>query len=693
MPVDNAPVGVGLPGSVRRLIVPLLAAGLLASVAGARGGGAPGTIVVSADRSSEVSGEIYRVDLDGRRTDLSRSPFQDTDPFVSPDGKQVAFLSDRTGRQALYVVGSDGRGLTHISPSLPQALVPQPSGWLPDSRRFLVVTTSQQGVNGTPSTVLWAFAKGQAPLALERAEGLDVIAEPTPSPDGRVVAFRENTAVTLATTTGRRVFSSSWQLSGADRLAWSAQNRLAVAAGSTVRILDESGRRLASFPAQAFAWSPRGDRLADVRGGVLEVRGDGGGGRLVLAQRLFAASKVRAITKSFGTYAPELVWDGENRVLVGNVQLGSQASGPAPNSGAQVNVGVDVSTGKRWQPRERIWFVSTCGCVSLDGSLAADTVKSGSAFALQAFRATGGAARRVEGISGCRDDGGFVAAIGPLQFAAGRSIVYQSTCYEPAANLYTVAPDGSGLRRLTRTTSQQTDPAWSPSGTQIAYSQADATGLSCKGCPATVWVSNADGTGARALTTALPSDSTWDTSPSWSPDGSRIVFSHSTLDSSGELFVVPVAGGVPTDLHLKGTSPAWGPKRIAYIGNADLGGARLTLRTVAPDGSGLRVLAFGAVASPAWSPSGELAALDRHLAHASGRGRERHDETRSASVRAGGDPGLVAGWDAAAGHCATRGHGAVRRLLGAARRQWRATAHDRPRRPRGVLRRTLFARS
>ena len=73
---------------------------------------------------------------------------------------------------------------------------------------------------------------------------------------------------------------------------------------------------------------------------------------------------------------------------------------------------------------------------------------------------------------------------------------------------------------------------------------------------------------------------------------------------------MPVAGGVPTDLHLKGTSPAWGPKRIAYIGNADhrrctphLAHGRARRERPA------RPRQFGALASPAWSPSGELAAL------------------------------------------------------------------------------------
>ncbi|HKC77028.1 MAG TPA: hypothetical protein VKB70_01450, partial [Gaiellaceae bacterium] len=69
---------------------------------------------MSANRAPSVSGEIYRVDADGRQIDLSRSPYQDTSPVVSPDGRRVAFVSDRSGAQGVYQVGIDGRGLTRL---------------------------------------------------------------------------------------------------------------------------------------------------------------------------------------------------------------------------------------------------------------------------------------------------------------------------------------------------------------------------------------------------------------------------------------------------------------------------------------------------------------------------------------------------------------------------------------------------
>jgi Tol biopolymer transport system component len=264
-----------------------------------------------------------------------------------------------------------------------------------------------------------------------------------------------------------------------------------------------------------------------------------------------------------------------------------------------VNAGVDVATGRVWHPTRRDWFAAACGCASTDGSVIAYTAKTGSGFALRVSRPDGARAGTVARVPGCWDDGSFVAAARSLQFA-GRALVYQSACYEPPANLYLAAPDGSGVHRLTRTRAQQTAPAWSPDGKRIAYVQAAATGLSCKGCPATLWVIDSDGAHARALTRG---ESTWDSSPSWSPDGEDIVFSRSSPDSSGEVLVVPAAGGTPRDLHLAGDSPAWGPTRIAYLGDR-------SLWTAAPDGSDRRKIATGDPSSPAWSHDGRLAYLE-----------------------------------------------------------------------------------
>ena len=59
-----------------------------------------------------------------------------------------------------------------------------------------------------------------------------------------------------------------------------------------------------------------------------------------------------------------------------------------------------------------------------------------------------------------------------------------------------------------------------------------------------------------------------DTGPSWSPDGTKILFSRWSFSDPGELFVIPAAGGTPTSLHVRADRAAWGPSRIAYVDNS-----------------------------------------------------------------------------------------------------------------------------
>ncbi len=555
---------------IRALILPGAAALLVVSGATSRAATQTPAIVFSADRSPTVTGEIYRLDPNGHRVDLSRSPYQDTDPVVSPDGRHVAFFSDRGNGWAVYEVGSNGKGLRRLGP----AADVQASGgqlmWQPHGRLLAVSTDGR----------IWIDA-GHKPIPVKR-KGFYTGRW---SQDGHVLLLTTRSEVDAVTPSGHELWHAhGWGGGGAS--AWSPQGLLAISAGHGAAVYDESGHLRLRFglptTSPSFSWSPDGRYLAVSWSGAthqrLEVRTSGGS--LVLQARIPGG---------------DLGWADDFRVV----------GGDAPCSTCR-SVGADVRTGKL-SPASSRWLDP----LSSNRRLAIVTPPSKPAFTLGVAPPAGGHGRTYARVGGCFGDGVWMPAVSSLQFVGGgSSLVYQSWnyCDEPFSNLYSVTP-GGGVQRLTDVQAQETQPALSPDGSEIAYVWAEATGLSCKGCPDGIRLAGADGTAIRTLTD--PADCTFDESPTWSPDGTTILYSEDTCDSGGELYTVPAAGGTPHDLGIAGAVPTWGPSKIAYVGSdqSDAG-----LWTANPDGTD-RVLVDRQGGMPAWSPDGRLAYLVGDLYH------------------------------------------------------------------------------
>jgi Tol biopolymer transport system component len=158
--------------------------------------------------------------------------------------------------------------------------------------------------------------------------------------------------------------------------------------------------------------------------------------------------------------------------------------------------------------------------------------------------------------------------------------------------LYTVAPDGSGLRQLTNGDSFDTAPAWSPDGSRILVGHmVDET-------PTDLFVVDRDGSGAELL---VGDRRTHEWLATFSPDGRRIAYTVAlddediwlmNADGSGRSVLL---GGRPPD-----SSPAWSPdgRTIAFVREGRIAVMR-------PDGSGVHALGNDVRgAHPRWSPDG-----------------------------------------------------------------------------------------
>ena len=381
------------------------------------------------------------------------------------------------------------------------------------------------------------------------------------SPDGSRIAYtNELGGVEVVSSAGRKLLDLVGD-NGVVVADGTPCRRARLDHGGRLRPVGQAGR--ASLPAVSASWSP-GDLLATLTsGGMLQLRSHGVGRPSVTAH--VGNGSVRWVSPTVVQVSGTVGFDVATKRTIGF---------PA------------ASTPTRPSSRHSAWRSAS----RRSGSWRRSRV--------------GGAGRIVTSYATCQ--GRNADAFYDVQaLPDGSGAVYAGDCASPS-DVFAVRPDGTGLTRLTHTKEDESSVTASPDGSRLAFTRTPEA--ECVGCDERLMVTKADGSGTVTIPLATPTDGIrQDQDPSFSPDGSSIVFSrwNSSVGDSARLYRVVASGGAASALGIVGTAPAWGPSRIAFLGPKGVA-------TVAPDGTGSKrvpgLVPFdeGPVA---WSKSGRLAVL------------------------------------------------------------------------------------
>jgi WD40 repeat protein len=520
---------------------------ILVDGAHARAAAPVGEIVFASDRVSDNPGELYQLTPGGRPRDLTRTPtVPEAFMAVAPSGGAIAFWSLRGGHWQPYLAREDGTHVRLAGPARPQGPMGEGFVFSGDGRLLLVDTVHPFVVDvasGATHRVVgpcgygWTYAPHGRTLACvdARLRRTDVL-------DAR----------------GRALFS----LPGTYPL-WSPAGLLASTTftpSPTAVLVDAEGRRIAHLAGRAAAWSPDGRLLALSRAGALVV---------------FDAVQRRVVRTIRGPHSWTAYWvafppDGRGVAYDGPSGPRLAPLSPTPEQVLPARGGV-------WSSDGRYAFLRFTG-------RADDHV-----FVEVGDRLGRGA--RLAGSFDYDDHGGSQlawTADGRLLYLWGERARY---------DLWAVRADGSDLRRLTFSHQSVMWPAATSDGMRLAYAAAPYEGGLCGYCDTSVSVADADGRNAVVVPGSVDGQSSGDSRPSFSPDGTRLVVS---TGFSGEVDTVNVDGSDRTPFATDSIQAAWSPTG-AWIAYAAHG--QIVLAT--PAGADAHAIArVTDSAGLAWSPDG-----------------------------------------------------------------------------------------
>jgi Tol biopolymer transport system component len=467
-----------------------------------------------------AAADIYRVRTDGTGLErLTDSPAFDDQATLSPDGRFVAFVSDRSGQADVWLLDLETRKLRNLTNHPGGDFRP---AWSPDGR-WIAFSSERDSPKDARRLVSIGRSVPHTAIFIMRPDGTEVrrltdpaiIAGcPSWSPDGKHLAYYETTLeeaekimsvpkpggtthiVSVEVATGkRRVWTSGEGKKWFPR--WRANDRIAyVKGGPEGGLAFTDGKDGVAGEFGNPAWSPDGKRMLFHR----DV-----GKNWPPLQKLPSLDPEFALVRTglFASYAPDgsrlvcntekggalrngllvLNADGSSRSLIFRDRLKNAAAPVWSPRGDWIAFGLG-----EFIPFQAAKAPSHLALIRPDGKelqllTAGDrndgfpswspdghrlvyrtTEKLGAARAVKGLRIIDIQTRKVQVLTDGAHNDNF-----PAWSPDGQRIAFTSDRDGPY-NLYTIRPDGSGLRRLTHSKGRDAHCCWSPDGQWILFS-------------------------------------------------------------------------------------------------------------------------------------------------------------------------------------------------------------------------------
>ena len=451
-------------------------------------------------------GDLYRLPIDGgNAVRVTSGPAWDVQPRWSPDGKELAFTSDRGGGNNLWRVpasgmNADGSNATPVTKE-DFRLLNNPA-WTPDGQ-YLVGRKHFTGERSLGAGELWLYhASGGGGLQLTKQKNdQQDLGEPAVSPDGRYVYFSEDVSNGPTFQYNKNPHGVIYAIKRLDR-----QN------GRIDTLIATPGGAVRPQP------SPDGKSLAFVK----RVRE-----KSVLHVMDLASREVRAVWDGlshdqqeawaiFGPYS-NYDWTPDSKSVVlwaqGKLWRVDMASGKASNVPFRASVEQTVAAPLRFE--QKIDEGSFTPKMIRDVATSADgkTLVFHAVGQLWRKRLPDGRPERLTSNDG-------VYEYQPSFSQDGRKLLYTAWSDAGMGAIYVRDANGGGTgKRLTQEKGFYYGPKFSPDGRRIVYSKTGGGGLtgSLWSGERGIYVMSADG--GKPTRVSLEGES-----PQFSADGTRIYY-------------------------------------------------------------------------------------------------------------------------------------------------------------------------